>query len=380
MDHREIQRLATAEMDESLFRAMVEHGEDLLVERKVQLPAAEKLGAEVASMANMLGGWILLGVDDATRQLQELQLPAGVDIQSHLGHLLRKAVDPVPPFLAGTLEVDKTRVGYIRVFEASVPVIVSGAGAVYIRDAGGKVPISDHRVLLDLARSGEQAEREAGERPSRNSLTQRVLGLPPERHPIQEFHMRMIVRAAPLTVTPQLAEWPVSGGSQACYEAAQWLGERLGAPAGFSNKVQPYGRAVAAYAAPLSPPPLSHYQAAAVADCAGIFGVAGSREAPNLLETHECRRDYIRPAVEAIDLILEKAEALGDAVLDLHLIQSRDVSLRNPNNGNHHPLSQVTHCGSAILTIPANEDDRAELAKRWEREVARSAGIPMWEG
>ena len=32
-----------------------------------------------------------------------------------------------------------------------------------------------------------------------------------------------------------------------------------------------------------------------------------------------------------------------------------------------------------ILNVPADDDDRAELAKRWEREVARAGGVAMWE-
>lgn len=381
VDRREIQRLAAAEITPALYRELAEHGEDLLVERKGEIPATEKLGAVVASMANMLGGWILLGVDDQTRELRELKLKPGTDLQSHFGNLLRNAVDPVPPYLAGTLDVDGTRVGFVRVFEASVPVLVRSTGAIYSRDDGGKLPISDHRELLQLARAGREAEEEARERPNQNRLGLSVLGLPASKHPVMDNHLRTIVRAAPLTVTPQLREWPLSRGPNACLEGAQWLAKRLQAPQGFSSHVEPFGRAVAARAAPLQPPtgPLTPHRAVAFADCAGVFGAAASHPVVNVLETHELRREYIRPTLEVVAALLTEAEAYGAAVLDLFLYPAREVHLKNQSGRwERHQLHDI-HCGSAILTVPADEEDRAELAKEWEREVARQAGIAMWE-
>lgn len=75
-----------------------------------------------------------------------------------------------------------------------------------------------------------------------------------------------------------------------------------------------------------------------------------------------------------------EAEALGDAVFDLFLIPKRDVGLVDEEGQyKKHQLPEVTHCGSAILSIPADAEDCEELAKRWEREVARETGINAWE-
>ena len=67
MDPKSIRRVALADVDETVLRDLIDHGEDLYVERKQQPPATEALGAEVASMANMLGGWLLIGVANDTR-------------------------------------------------------------------------------------------------------------------------------------------------------------------------------------------------------------------------------------------------------------------------------------------------------------------------
>jgi hypothetical protein len=37
------------------------------------------------------------------------------------------------------------------------------------------------------------------------------------------------------------------------------------------------------------------------------------------------------------------------------------------------------YCGSALLGIPADDEDRTEIGRQWEREIAREVGIAMWE-
>ena len=59
-----IRRLALADVSEETLRGLVHHGESLLVERKRRPPDPPRFGAAAASFANLLGGFILLGVDD----------------------------------------------------------------------------------------------------------------------------------------------------------------------------------------------------------------------------------------------------------------------------------------------------------------------------
>ena len=115
-------------------------------------------------------------------------------------------------------------------------------------------------------------------------------------------------------------------------------------------------------------------------DRAGILGAAASRPTPKVLAAHGLRQKYIRPSIETVSGLLTKAEAYGDAVFDLYLITAREVFLDGGNGSwQQHRLPNVVHCGSAVATVPADEDDRADLAKLWEREVARGTGIAMWE-
>jgi Putative DNA-binding domain len=376
MENRDIQRLAAATITPDLFEDLAAHGEDLLVERKGANPSAEKLGAEVASMANMLGGWVLLGVNDKTRKLEALALPPGIDMQSHIGNLLRKAVDPVPPFLADTVEVDGLVVGFVRVFQSFVVILVSGNGAVYTRrDAGGKLPVSDHRALLELAGRGRQAEDAAARRAEDNNLTTEVLGLSPLS--MKADQMLSVVRAAPLTVTPQLAGWPVSDGVGPCHDAAEALGRHLGT--GSHVQTRPFGRGVACWSA-TPPGAFDFMEAVTAADCVGVIGAAARQPIPNVVPPDALMRKYIRPLVDAVADLLQAAEAFGDSIIEVRLICSRKVWL-NPPAGRceDHPLPGSVRCERAPFGTPADDKDRQQICLRWERELARTAGLPMWE-
>jgi hypothetical protein len=214
MLHPSLRRLALADLAGDLLRDLVAHGEDLLVERKRQPPSPPGFGAATNSFANTLGGWVLLGVDD-DKTIVGYEKPARLDLQSHLAALLRKESDPLPPFVADMREIDGKPVGVMRVFEsADSPHIVRGTGAVYLRSSKGKEPVDDHRTLLELARRGEEAETRA----RRRLVELPAVGIalrPPDWRPAgvafaDEVDVRYIARAAPLTVTPALAEWPLT--------------------------------------------------------------------------------------------------------------------------------------------------------------------------
>lgn len=209
-----IRRLSLAALDQSALDELVRHGEDLLVERKQDLPKPPRFGAAAGSFANTLGGWILLGVAD-DGEVHGWIKPERLDLQSYLGSVLASQVDPLPPFVADMRTVDGKPIGVIRVFaSADVPHIVRGTGAVYVRSSKGKEPVDDHRTLLDLARRGEEAELRARQRLFELPPVGWALRPPDWRPPGvvfgEEVDVRYIVRAAPLTVTAALAEWPLT--------------------------------------------------------------------------------------------------------------------------------------------------------------------------
>lgn len=159
-----IRRLSLGELDREGLEVLVRHGEDLLVARKQDLPKSPGFGAVAASFANTLGGWILVGVAD-DGAISGWQKPERLDLQSHIGNVLRGQVDSLPPFVADMREVGGKQIAVVRVFaSADSPHVVRGTGAVYVRSAKGKEPVDNHRTLLELARRGEEAEQAARRR------------------------------------------------------------------------------------------------------------------------------------------------------------------------------------------------------------------------
>src|SRR6266540_2591234 len=191
-----IRRLALADLDETSLRRLIDHGENFFVERKRQLPKESGLGATVCSFANMLGGWLLLGVAD-DKTLHGFSFGARTDAQSHLGDLLRDQTDPLPAFVADERTLDGKSLVVVRVFESvDTPHIVRGTGAVYVRDSGGKQPVQNQMLLLELSHRGRDALESAYQRPAGYP----ILGLPYAA--VEPGGAQVTVRACPVTVTP----------------------------------------------------------------------------------------------------------------------------------------------------------------------------------
>jgi hypothetical protein len=377
-----LRRLALADIDRQILEQLIAHGEDLLVECKRQLPEPARFAATVASFANTIGGWLLLGVDDDKTPVG-YEPPPQLDLQSHLGQLLRNELDPVPPFVAGVRDMGGVSIGVLRVFESDeVPVIVKGSGAIYVRDAGGKHPVTDHRTVLELARRGAQARERARTRLVSHPLVNEALS-PPDAggvvnwlaaRPAHTF--RTLVRIAPLTVTPQLADWPMSQlAAEECAAAAAKLvvgdgpGDKLK-----TLPVEPYGRGVVGMAE-LSGRMFQREVATVVADSAGLVGAVVSRTSKhaNVIDLEDLVARDVRPIIERLSIMLSFAEVYGSALCDLWLSVPAELSVyRAPRRA---PLMHV----SGEFVIPADENEVTALVDRWRRELERTVGITSFE-
>ncbi|MFL5821830.1 MAG: RNA-binding domain-containing protein [Solirubrobacteraceae bacterium] len=375
-------RLALADLDDDALRRLVAHGEDRFVERKRQLPDRERLGAVVASFANTLGGWLLVGVAD-DGEVIGFDAPARLDLQSHLGNLLRLAIDPLPPFLAGVRELDGRRVGLVRVFETDdAPVIVRGTGGVYVRDAGGMQPVADHRTLVELARRGERAREDAERRLVQEPLVAAALrpldakGLLQTMGARPAHTRRTIVRAAPLTVSPTFVDWPMSRS------AAAWLEEQAASLAGGNSEphaqrlltLEPHGRGAVARCE-ITAGPLGKETATVVADSAGVVGaeMTHPRRDANAVMLDETRAVDVEPLLTCVVGTLQRAEAHGRALVDVWLLLPPELSVRGA------PRTASEMHASGEVVIPADDGEIAAQAASWQREFERNVGIASFE-
>lgn len=375
-----IRRLALADVDEDVLRGLIEHGEDLLVERKRQPPAPPRFGAGVAAFANTIGGFILLGVND-DKTLHGWQPPEGRDLQSHIAELLRQEVDPLPPFVVEMRELDGKPIGVIRVFESvDGPHIVRGTGALYLRSSKGKepVPVQDQRTLIELARRGREAEDEARVRLAAQPVIGEVFWVPDwsgfnMRQTRDDSEVRFVARAAPLTVTPPLRDWPLT---RRAADRAHELVDRLVPRLPVSNRDPtraPHGRAMVT-SVERATVTGARQAATIVMDSAGVFGVeqrfGNDREGRTAPLTMETVGAVIVPLARTLATLLQESEAYGRAVTDLWLM----LPPRSLPEG----VAFGVHASSEI-TIPADEDEIMDMSAGWHRELQRNFGIVKYE-
>jgi len=380
-----VRRLSLGELDQLTLEELVRHGEDLLVERKQDLPKPPRFGAAAGSLANTLGGWVLIGVAD-DGSVTGWDKPDRLDLQSHLGAVLRAEVDPLPPFIADMRTVDGKPIAVIRIFpSADSPHIVRGTGAVYVRSSKGKEPVDDHRTLLELARRGEEAERAAHQR----LRTLRGVGMALQTPDFQpgdvvwgeEPGVRYIARAAPLTVTPAFSDWPLTRrAAEALVSVAE---EHLLPPHRMPfGREAPYatsfGRGVVVRGSQETGIGRAD-EATLVADSGGVIGISLRRGAhgdrPTVL-LQAVLEDELLPLANALSALLVQAEAYGRVVVDLWLVMTRHAEIHRAVVGGIEREMRV----SRELTVPAAEEEVRALAEAWHRELQRNVGIAKFEG
>lgn len=384
-----LRRLALSDLDADTLERLILHGEDLFVERKLQPPAPPKFGAEVASFANTMGGWLLLGVKDDKTIDTGYVVDEHLDLQSHLAAVLRKEIDPLPPFVAEMFEHEGKPVGVMRIFEsADAPHIVRGSGAVYVRSSKGKEPVDDHRTLLAIAQKGEQAEAQARERIATLPAVAQAIGRKQE-----DIEVVFTARAAPVTMNPAASDWVLTrAGAEAVTASVETL-QPGPPPLTHANTMSlgsrqgpdllPFGRAIAARVQQRMI--LHGYRIATViADSGGVFGAqfrvgpAKGDEAdgvPVLL--NGILDSDLRPLARCLAELLKAAEAYGRALVDLTLMLPSTTTLYEAGFSKP-PKDPLFTSGQ--LTIPADDDEVDALATYWHRELQRQLGIVKFEG
>lgn len=377
---------ALADLTDSELEELRAHGEDSLVERKRRPPDPPKFGAAVASFANTpRGGWILIGVDDDGTVHGYTDVAPQTDLQSHLGALLRAQVDPLPPYLAAWRAIDGKQVAVMKVYEsADAPHVVKGSGSVYVRTPAGKQAIDDQATLLALAQHSRDARAAAEARLTGSFIVTDAL-VPPDADPGRwgrgpdPENIIITVRMAPITVPPSFIEWPISSrGARDAHDAAGALFSDGPQPA---EPVEPQGRGLVARH--MMQTLMGEVRRATIAaDSLGVIGAQFREPAPDgVVMLEGIRLSQIAPLVEAVAGLFAQAEVAGRAVADLWVSLPGDRLIyserRPPQNRTTERMRELHASGELVL--PADDDERAELARRWERELARTVGIAQWE-
>jgi hypothetical protein len=379
MTDASFRRLSMADLDEDVLRRLVAEGEALFVERKQQEPE-DGFGPVTASFANTLGGWLLVGIaDDGGLKGYE---PGPGDFTDKIRHKLSRQVDPLPPFAADVRELDNVRIGVIRVFEsADTPHIVIGDGSVPIREPGGLRRIQSHAELLELAKRGEHARRDA--RGRLHTLAYALNEIEPVETESTSLDLtpkprQFVVRLAPLTRPEGFADRLLA--VQFGREAREVSRELFDAP---------------------PPPSPSHRQSESGFDQRGFkftttqIGV-GERtsviaDAGGLLATRiefaHVQSTTLRPELveETIESLLAGAAKLfrglgaqGRAIGHVLVRGFQGVELTHQRAGSRAVPRDQIQIGIE-LTLPPDQGELSEVAHQTVNELARAVGLEAWQ-
>jgi hypothetical protein len=348
--------------------------EGLLVARATPAGAP----AAIASLANTLGGWVLLEPD-----------PHGTDLDG----LVAGAVDPPPAVRAVTVQAAGRAAGILRVPASADTPHATADGRILVRDDSGSTP-ADQAAVRALAERGERGAAEARARRDGLPLVEDAMRTPdrlPGDAPIldpdsfgHEDPLEFIVRATPVTVTADVSAAALT--EEAARLAARQAIPLLVDPDAVAHRVSTTveGRARGVYCtAERGEAPIF---ADLVIDAGGVVAARlaerrqrdGTVTAPGLID------EVLMPLLRTVAGSLEGLGAAGRALVGLEVRGVADLVVEWDGE-----LADVVRVEELIeedrlllegeLALPAGPEAQRDLAERWTRSLARAAGLPAWE-
>lgn len=141
VQHRHLTQLVSKGVEEGY---QVEYKTSLTESVKRKIPKI------ITSFANSAGGWLFIGVDERTHELDKLEKPQRTDYNQIISQLLREHVSPLPRFDARFLRLKGSTFGVLAVyiFEGNNPPYVAD-GTVYIRNGSSSEPAKSQRAEID---------------------------------------------------------------------------------------------------------------------------------------------------------------------------------------------------------------------------------------
>lgn len=139
--HHHLSQLLSKGIEEGY---QVEYKADLTDSVKKKIPKI------ITSFANSAGGWLFIGVDEKTHELDKLKIAQRTDYTQVISQLLREHVSPLPHFAARFLKPEASKFGVlvIYIFEGNNPPYIAD-GTVYVRNGSSSEPARSQRAEID---------------------------------------------------------------------------------------------------------------------------------------------------------------------------------------------------------------------------------------
>jgi Putative DNA-binding domain len=412
---------ALAELSLDDLARMLELDETLFVEHKsdVHPDHAYNLASAVASFANTLGGWLLLGVRDGKPIAEPGSWfdPSGPPLVDVVRDRLRMEIDPLPAFEARVMTHSDGPVGVVRVYESSdTPHVSIRSGSVFVREvagtsdaahpkrpggglrgdrAYGAAQIRSRAQLLELADRGRRASERVKQLVDPRQplpLVSSALDVYFEQaadgsvRPRSLNHGAIVIRLVPYTLPPRFQGWATTAtASAAVLRAAEELSDVRGLAPGWLTP-HPSGASLE-----IGLRNARHHDAAGgslagtakvVIDGAGVAGAALHLTAPNKFERrawwsmHDISEGLIEPVIAAATTMLGAADIVGRCWCQIDLIGLAAVLLLE-GQGNREAADWVPT--SDDLAMPVDGDALQAAGRRAVYAYARGAGVPAWD-
>lgn len=399
-------------VDDAAVQTMMDQQERWLVERK-EIAEIADLAKEVASFANTDGGWILIGVQDrgdvSEREPEGATAKLFADPHHWLGQKLRSWLDPVPAFDADTRTRSGRTLAVIRVWRSErAPIVHAGQGVIYERGAAEAIPIRSHERLRDMASRRDEALRHTASRVGAPSTVPAIdprLGVPTVPNASLVRDLTVILRLTPLQVVDAAFEQVALSATSAAksVQDARDLLLRFGRRSygNFSESVardshnlkpRPFQRGFATRASVdlnFGPGLVDCQSATYAADAGGVLGVSLRRRVTTTsaggldLDATVVATEWLTPSMQLLSDRLTEHYTPGDVRFDLWIAGlngqrfrwGQDAPGGERGTGEAHGWIQA----HTDFSVPASPGRLADAAWRWTRDLARLAGLPVFE-
>jgi hypothetical protein len=400
--------LAGADVEIEDVERMLGLNETLFVEHKGGEPKFP-LARAIASLANQLGGWVLVNVTDNEDDPRPLgPLPSWVTRAASpvdaVRDRLANEIDPVPPFEARTFAVadEKPDLLVIRVYESADTPHITSDGAVYVRgvaqdrrtDKYEARPIENQQVLRNLVERGAISRQRVQELiepretglPLANggiglSFTRAASGLVPSAEgPL------ICARIAPHTLDGRFEGWARS-------HAALTLGRRALKQLTGQDEAAIHPHSQGFWLAGSMAPDralkselgtwLSGPGRLAV-DAVGLVGASTTFVQPSVNDLchpltliEGFAKHHLAPVIRAPASVLEDSSILGRATCHLWLLSICSLMRIEDGSGIVRNAGEVPYEGE--ITLPLEDGEINQLAAEAARAFAREGGLHTFE-
>jgi hypothetical protein len=346
---------------------LLARGGALFVERTKPGGAA----AAIASLANTLGGWLLVdGELDAAAALA--------------------TIDPPPPAVSASLRSGGT---VVRVAASEDTPHLTADGRVSVRDHEG-IGQANAATLRALVARGDAGREAARERQRGTALVEEAMRTPerlPGDAPIldpdsfgHEAPLEFIVRATPVTVTAELSAAALgeTGARVAAAQAIPLLVDPDAVAHRVATEVEGRVRGVYCTAERGGAPIFADL----AIDADGVIAarLAERRHRDGTVTSAGLIDEVLLPLLRAVSGSLDGLGATGRALVDLEIRGLADLVIEwLPEVSDVVRLEELIDEERLVLDgeleLPAGPPSLQGLAERWARGLARSAGLPAWE-